>query len=238
MEYMSRGDMQAYLDDQGRMTEQEAQRLFRQLLSALNHCHKRGIVHWDLKPSNLFLDVDHNVKIAHFSLSYDYFPGEKLGTFCNTPAFAAPEIFLELMYLGPPVDVWSLGVILYIMVTGFEPFQGQDYQEMKQSVLTGHYHVPNDLAIIVNSKHATLIASMLTLDPTTRAPLPHVRQHLWVKMDEKKPLQPRSTQDTSGTRDTQSRSGIHGKSGTWDKSRIGDINSTQDRSGTWDTNGT
>ncbi|OWJ99253.1 hypothetical protein Celaphus_00010005 [Cervus elaphus hippelaphus] len=190
MEYMSRGDMQAYLDDQGRMTEQEAQRLFRQLLSALNHCHKRGIVHWDLKPSNLFLDVDHNVKIAHFSLSYDYCPGEKLGTFCNTPAFAAPEIFLELMYLGPPVDVWSLGVILYIMVTGFEPFQGQDYQEMKQSVLTGHYHVPNDLAIIVNSKHATLIASMLTLDPTTRAPLPHVRQHLWVKMDEKKPLQP------------------------------------------------
>ncbi|CAI9177483.1 unnamed protein product [Rangifer tarandus platyrhynchus] len=78
MEYVSGGDMQAYLDDQGHMTEQEAQRLLRQLLSALNHCHERGIVHWDLKPSNLFLDVDHNVKTADFSLNYDYCPGEKL----------------------------------------------------------------------------------------------------------------------------------------------------------------
>nr|CAI9711960.1 unnamed protein product [Rangifer tarandus platyrhynchus] len=78
MEYVSRGDMQAYLDDQGHMTEQEAQCLLRQLLSALNHCHEWGIVHWDLKPSNLFLDVDHNVKTADFSLNYDYCPGEKL----------------------------------------------------------------------------------------------------------------------------------------------------------------
>lgn len=154
MEYVSGGDMQAYLDDQGRMTEQEAQHLFWQLLSALNHCHERGIVHRDLKPSNLLLDADHNVKTADFSLSYDYSPEEKLGTFCSTPAVTAPEIILELMYLGPPVDMWSLRIILYIMVTGFEPFQGRDYQEMKQSVLTGHYHVPDDLAIIVNSKHA------------------------------------------------------------------------------------
>ena len=69
MEYVSGGDMQAYLDDQGRMTEQEAQHLFWQLLSALNHCHERGIVHRDLKPSNLLLDADHNVKTADFSLS-------------------------------------------------------------------------------------------------------------------------------------------------------------------------
>lgn len=69
MEHVSGGDMQAYLDDQGCMTEQEAQHLFWQLLSALNHCHERGIVHRDLKPSNLLLDADHNVKTADFSLS-------------------------------------------------------------------------------------------------------------------------------------------------------------------------
>ena len=205
LEYMSGGDMQAYLDDQGCMREQEAQNLFRQLLSALNHCHEGGIVYWGLKPSNLFLDVDHNVKTADFTLSYDYCPGEKLGTFCGTPAFTAPEIFLELMYLGPPVDVWSLGVILYVMVTGFEPFQGRDYQEMKQSVLTGYYYVPDDLSKEIR----TLTASMLTLDPTTRATLPHLRQHPWVQMDEKEPLQPLceedsevTVQNTSGTQDT------------------------------------
>ena len=209
LEYMSGGDMQAYLDDQGCMTEQEAQNLFRQLLSALNHCHEGGIVYWGLKPSNLFLDVDHNVKTADFTLSYDYCPGEKLGTFCGTPAFTAPEIFLELMYLGPPVDVWSLGVILYVMVTGFEPFQGRDYQEMKQSVLTGYYYVPDDLSKEIR----TLTASMLTLDPTTRATLPHLRQNPCVQMYEKEPLHPLceedlevTVQNTSGTRDTWGKS--------------------------------
>ncbi|CAI9177482.1 unnamed protein product [Rangifer tarandus platyrhynchus] len=116
--------MQTYLDDQGHMTEQEAQRLFRQLLLALNHCHEQGIVHQDLKPSNLLLDADHNVKTADFGLSYYYRPEERLHTLCDNPAFAAPEIFQGCMYLGPPMDVWSFGFVLYIMVTGFEPFQG------------------------------------------------------------------------------------------------------------------
>ena len=247
MEYVSGGDMQAYLDDQGCMTEQEAQRLFRQLLSALNHCHERGIVHRDLKPSNLLLVADHNVKTADFGLSYYYSPEERLHTLCDNPAFAAPEIFQGCMYLGLPMDVWSFGFVLYVMVTGFKPFQGRDYWEVKQSVLTGRYHVPNDLSYEVG----TLTASMLTLDPTTRATLPHLQQHPWVKMDEKEPLQPlceedsevtvqntsgtwdtrskSGTRDTKSTRDTRGKSGNHGKSST---------QYTSSKSSTRDTNGT
>ena len=145
MEYMSGGDMQTYLDQQCHMTEKEAQCPFRQLLSALNHCHEWGIVHRNLKPSNLLLDVDQKVKIADFGLSNNYHPEEKLCTVHGAPAFTALEIFWGWMFLGPLVDVWSLGIVLYIMVSEFEPFEGQDYQEMKQSVLTGHYHVTDYL---------------------------------------------------------------------------------------------
>ncbi|CAI9157711.1 unnamed protein product [Rangifer tarandus platyrhynchus] len=113
---------------------------------------------------------------CRLSLSTEYHPGEKLNTFCGSPAYAAPEVFLGPMYSGPPVDVWSLGVILHVMVTGYEPFRGQDYWKMRQSVLTGRYYVPDYLSYEIR----TLIASMLTLNPMDRATLHHLRQHPWV----------------------------------------------------------
>lgn len=116
------------------------------------------------------------MKIADFSPSNKYHPGEKLKTFCGRPAYAAPEVFLGSMYLGLPVDVSSLGVILYVLVTGSKTFQGRDYWKMRQSVLTGHYYVPDYLSY----EKRTLITSMLTLNPTDRATLHHLRQHPWV----------------------------------------------------------
>ncbi|XDC58262.1 hypothetical protein R6Z07M_009444 [Ovis aries] len=85
------------------------------LVSALQHCHQRGVVHWDLKLGNLLLDANNNVKISDFGLSNQWHPGKKLDTFCGSPAFMAPELFLGMPYTDPELDVWSFGIILYTM---------------------------------------------------------------------------------------------------------------------------
>ncbi|DAA22814.1 TPA: serine/threonine-protein kinase MARK2-like [Bos taurus] len=186
MEYVSGGDLFTYLEAKGRLTEGEARGLFRQLVSALQHCHQRGVVHRDLKLGNLLLDANNNVKISDFGLSNQWHPGKKLDTFCGSPAYMAPELFLRMPYTGPEVDVWSLGVILYTMVTGSLPFRGQDFWELQQRVLRGQYHVPKSLS----NEITDLLDRMLTLSPTNRGTLDDVWQHPWVNMGQEEPLPP------------------------------------------------
>ena len=100
MEYVSGGDLSTYLEAKGRLTEGEARGLFRQLVSALQHCHQRGVVHRDLKLGNLLLDANNNAKISDFSLSNQWHPQKKLDTFCGSPTFMAPELFLGMPYTG------------------------------------------------------------------------------------------------------------------------------------------
>ena len=98
-----------------------------------------------MKLGNLLLDAKNNVKISDFGFSDQWPLGKKPDTFCGSPAFTAPELFLRMPYTGPEVDVWSLGVILYTMVTGSLPFGGQDFWELRQRVLRGQYHVPKHI---------------------------------------------------------------------------------------------
>ena len=186
MEYISGGDLFTYLEAKGRVMEGEARGLFRQLVSALQHCHQRGVVHRDLKLGNLLLDANNNVKISDFGLSNQWHPQKKLDTFCGSPAFMAPELFLRRPYTGPEVDVWSLGVILYNMVTGSLPFRGQDFWELRQHVLRGQYHVPKSLS----NEITDLLDRMLMLDPTNRSSLDDVWQHPWVNIGQEEPLPP------------------------------------------------
>uniref|UniRef100_A0AC11BFU3 Uncharacterized protein n=1 Tax=Ovis aries TaxID=9940 RepID=A0AC11BFU3_SHEEP len=186
MEYVSGGDLQTYLEAKGRMTEGEARGLFCQLVSALQHCHQRGVVHRDLKLGNLLLDTNNNIKISDFGLSNQWHPGNELDTFCGSPAFMAPELFLGMPYTGPEVDVWSLGVVLYTMVTGSLPFGGQDFWELRQCVLRGKYHVPKYLSTNITD----LLERMLTLKTTDRGTLDDVGQHAWVNMGQEEPLLP------------------------------------------------
>ena len=186
MEYLSGGDLKTYLEAKGRVTEGEARGLFRQLVSALQHCHPRGVVHRDLKLGNLLLDANNNIKISDFGLSNQWHPGKKLDTFCGSPAFMAPERFLGMPYTGPEVDVWSLGVVLYTMVTGSLPFGGQDFRELWQRVLRGQYHVPKYLP----NEIADLLDRMLTLKSANRGTLDDVGQQAWVNMGQEEPLPP------------------------------------------------
>eukprot|EP00124_Ichthyophonus_hoferi_P001720 Ihof_evm3s98 gene=Ihof_evmTU3s98 len=116
MEYAQGGELFDFIiDHNDRLPESTSRKIFRQMLSAVDYCHANFVVHRDLKAENVLLDKDLNVKIADFGFSNYFSPGSALETFCGSPDYCAPELFLRHSYEGPEVDVWAMGVILYIM---------------------------------------------------------------------------------------------------------------------------
>ncbi|KAJ2951831.1 hypothetical protein O0L34_g13994 [Tuta absoluta] len=124
------------------MAEQAARKKFWQILSAVEYCHERRIVHRDLKAENLLLDANMNIKIADFGFSNYYAQGELLATWCGSPPYAAPEVFEGKRYTGPEIDIWSLGVVLYVLVCGALPFDGSTLQSLRDRVLSGRFRIP------------------------------------------------------------------------------------------------
>ncbi|KAM9433179.1 MAP/microtubule affinity-regulating kinase 3-like isoform 3-T3 [Salvelinus alpinus] len=164
MEYASGGEVFDYLVAHGRMKEKEARAKFRQIVSAVQYCHQKHIVHRDLKAENLLLDADMNIKIADFGFSNEFTLGNKLDTFCGSPPYAAPELFQGKKYDGPEVDVWSLGVILYTLVSGSLPFDGQNLKELRERVLRGKYRIP----FYMSTDCENLLKRFLVLNPAKR----------------------------------------------------------------------
>jgi carbon catabolite-derepressing protein kinase len=124
------GELFNYIVANGRMVEPRARRFFQQLISGIEYSHKLKIVHRDLKPENVLLDDDLNVKIADFGLSNRIEDGDFLKTSCGSPNYAAPEVIRGGLYTGPEIDVWSCGVILYVMLCGRLPFEDDDVQTL------------------------------------------------------------------------------------------------------------
>uniref|UniRef100_A0AAR2KSG2 non-specific serine/threonine protein kinase n=1 Tax=Pygocentrus nattereri TaxID=42514 RepID=A0AAR2KSG2_PYGNA len=187
MEYASGGEVFDYLVAHGRMKEKEARAKFRQIVSAVQYCHQKCIVHRDLKAENLLLDADMNIKIADFGFSNEFTVGNKLDTFCGSPPYAAPELFQGKKYDGPEVDVWSLGVILYTLVSGSLPFDGQNLKELRERVLRGKYRIP----FYMSTDCENLLKKFLILNPTKRGSLEQIMKDHWMNVgheeDELKP---------------------------------------------------
>ncbi|XP_038079215.1 MAP/microtubule affinity-regulating kinase 3-like isoform X5 [Patiria miniata] len=189
MEFASGGEVFDYLVAHGRMKEKEARAKFRQIVSAVQYCHQKRVVHRDLKAENLLLDKDLNIKIADFGFSNEFTPGSKLDTFCGSPPYAAPELFQGKKYDGPEVDVWSLGVILYTLVSGSLPFDGQNLKELRERVLRGKYRIP----FYMSTDCENLLKRFLMLNPAKRANLETIMKDKWMNSgyedDELKPYQ-------------------------------------------------
>jgi serine/threonine protein kinase len=176
VEYVAGGELFDYIVANGLVKEKEGRQFFRQIVSAVEYCHANLIVHRDLKPENLLLDGDGNIKISDFGLSNIIEPGKLLDSFCGSPLYAAPEILLAERYIGPPVDVWSMGVILYALLCGHLPWCGETQSEITHNSIRGIYEEPAALSPSVKD----LIRKMLTPSPRERITIGDIRAHPWI----------------------------------------------------------
>ncbi|KAF9225155.1 Pkinase-domain-containing protein [Gyrodon lividus] len=173
------GELFNYIVANGRMPEPRARKFFQQLISGIEYSHKLKIVHRDLKPENVLLDDDLNVKIADFGLSNEIKDGDFLKTSCGSPNYAAPEVIRGGFYTGPEIDVWSCGVILYVMLCGRLPFEDDDVQTLFTKISQGSYHMPSYLGVDARG----LINAMLAVDPVKRITVPEITQHPFFRTD-------------------------------------------------------
>ncbi|XP_037830357.1 SNF-related serine/threonine-protein kinase [Kryptolebias marmoratus] len=173
------GDMFDYImkHEQG-LNEDLAKKYFAQIVHAISYCHRLHVVHRDLKPENVvFFEKQGLVKLTDFGFSNKFQPGKKLTTSCGSLAYSAPEILLGDEYDAPAVDIWSLGVILFMLVCGQPPFQEANDSETLTMIMDCKYTVPAH----VSSACKDLIDLMLQRNPKRRASLEEIESHTWLQ---------------------------------------------------------
>jgi len=174
------GELWEHISVHGPVDEDMARKLFRQLVSGLEYCHMHLICHRDLKLENILLDKEYNVKINDFGLSNFIHPGHSMHTFCGTLAYAAPEILSQQAYVGFFVDIWSLGIILFAMLTGDVPWALDDEDRKAaelRNLLAGKFRLPS--GIVLSQECLSLLQIMLQPNPKNRATLAQIRTHPW-----------------------------------------------------------
>ncbi|KAK8069138.1 hypothetical protein PG994_005754 [Apiospora phragmitis] len=173
------GELFDYIVSHGRMQEEKARRFFQQMLCAVEYCHRHKVVHRDLKPENLLLDDSLNVKIADFGLSNIMTDGNFLKTSCGSPNYAAPEVISGKLYAGPEVDVWSCGVILYVLLIGRLPFDDDHIPSLFAKIQRGVFTIPSWCP----DDAQKLIRKMLVVNPMHRATIEEIRLDPWFLRD-------------------------------------------------------
>ncbi|QRW00644.1 carbon catabolite-derepressing kinase [Ceratobasidium sp. AG-Ba] len=161
----------------GRLPEETARSIFQQLVSAVAHSHKYKVIHRDLKPENILIDWSGpvpDVKVIDFGLSNVMTDGDFLRTSCGSPCYACPEMLCRV-YAGPEVDVWSIGVILYLMLAGRLPFEDDNTQVLMDKICTGRYHMPSNIP----HDAAHLIRNCIVVNPIKRLTMPEIMKHPW-----------------------------------------------------------
>ncbi|KAJ2556163.1 Serine/threonine-protein kinase [Coemansia sp. RSA 1933] len=175
-ELVSGGQMLDYIISHGRLKEKHARKFARQIASAIDYCHHNSIVHRDLKIENILISANGNIKLIDFGLSNLYSPRSQLSTFCGSLYFAAPELLNAQPYTGPEVDLWSFGVVLYVLVCGKVPFDDQSMPALHAKIKRGHVEYPAWLS--PECKH--LLSRLLVVTPQRRATMGEVVRHPWM----------------------------------------------------------
>lgn len=177
-EYVKGSQLYDIILKESRLSEEKTRKYFRQILSAIDYIHRNSIVHRDLKIENIIIDHNDNVKLLDFGLSNFYDNKNFLKTFCGSLYFAAPELLLGHTYNGPEVDVWSLGVILYVMVCGKVPFDDESVRELQNKIKVASFEYTVPL-----SKHIQeLISNMIVPDISKRFTLLEIINSKWTNI--------------------------------------------------------
>ncbi|KAM0939628.1 putative protein kinase CAMK-CAMKL-CHK1 family [Dioscorea sansibarensis] len=164
----------------GRLKEDAARKYFQQLIGAVDFCHSRGVYHRDLKPENLLLDEHGSLKISDFGLSALWESRRNDGllhTMCGTPAYVAPEVINKKGYDGSKADIWSCGVILFVLLAGFLPFHDSNLMEMYRKITKGEFKCPQWFSTDVRR----LLSRLLDPNPSTRITMTKLMENPWFK---------------------------------------------------------
>jgi len=174
MEYVSGCSLHGYLKRKPnrRLEENDAKRIVKQILCAMEYCHSKNVTHRDLKLENLLLDEKNDVKIIDFGFATCFSSEKKVKIFCGTPSYMAPEIVARKEYAGPPVDVWAIGVLIFVLLCGHYPFKGNGDKELYRKIQQGYFMIPQHVSLSAKS----LISRILKVDPTKRPKMCEILQ--------------------------------------------------------------
>ncbi|KAG6595559.1 CBL-interacting serine/threonine-protein kinase 14, partial [Cucurbita argyrosperma subsp. sororia] len=179
MEFAKGGELFTKVS-KGRFSENLSRRYFQQLITAVGYCHSRGIFHRDLKPENLLLDENFDLRVSDFglgALTDQIRPDGLLHTLCGTPAYVAPEVLAKKGYDGAKIDVWSCGIILYVLTAGFLPFNDSNLMAMYRKIYRGDFRCPK----WTSPDLRRFLSRLLDTNPETRITVDEIHQDPWFR---------------------------------------------------------
>lgn len=177
-EFVTGGELFGKIVHLVRLSEDEARRYFQQLIDAIAHCHSKGVYHRDLKPENLLLDFQGNLKVSDFGLSALPQQGvELLYTTCGTPNYVAPEVLSSRGYDGAAADVWSCGIILYVLMAGYLPFDEADLPTLYTKIKAAEFSCP----LWFSPGATSLIRNIIDPNPQTRIKIEGIKRDPWFR---------------------------------------------------------
>lgn len=187
LEFVKGGELFDKIVNHGRMREDEARKYFQQLINAVDYCHSRGVYHRDLKPENLLLDEYGSLKVSDFglsALSLQVRDDGLLHTTCGTPNYVAPEVLNDKGYDGATADLWSCGVILFVLLAGYLPFEDDNVMNLYKKISCAEFSCPSWLSF----EATKLITRILDPNPKTRMTIPQMLENVWFKKSYKPPV--------------------------------------------------
>ena len=180
MEYCDGKDIMDYILSRNYLTESDALKYFQQLINALFYLHSQNIAHRDIKIDNILLDRNKNLKLIDFGLSTKYSDDKLLDQPCGTIVYSAPEVLEGKPYHGMLADVWSSGIVLYGMLSGYLPFSDNDDNVNKKLIIEGKIEMPENISNFAKD----LLKHMLDVNPMTRYTLQDIKEHPWFNMND------------------------------------------------------
>ena len=176
MENINGGDLLSFVKKRTKLNEKTSKIIFKQLITSLKYIHSKGIIHRDIKLDNILIDLHNNIKICDFGVGKNYTNNEKFMEQCGTPAYIAPEILKNEGYEGPPVDIWSSGVVLYAMLSGNVPFKANNINDLKHNIILGNYNIINH----ISNDAQNIIMRLLEINPSKRITINEILSHPWI----------------------------------------------------------